>query len=100
MCCTDEDNTDIKEESAEKPLPPYDPNKAVGTKASLIHQRQDFDQMSLLVPFVETELERLHFGFVFLQVWSIWSQRRASSVRCAVGSSLEPRLQRSATAKL
>lgn len=33
------------------------------------------------------------------QVWSSWSQRQVSSVRCVTGSSAEPKRQRSTTAK-
>lgn len=86
--------------SDNSPLPPFNPHNPVG-KIGFIYMIGSVVFSCHSQPILEHLLTPffLFFLFSFSQVWSSWPQRRDSFVRCATGSSVEPKRLRSRTAR-
>lgn len=94
-----EENVDAASPNDNPPLPPFNPLKPVGKTGfvfmitSLVFSRHSQPVFELLLLFFFFRF------FLFPQVWSSWPQRQDSFVRCATGSSVEPKRLRSYTAR-
>lgn len=92
-----EENVNAASPDDNPPLPPFNPLNPVGKTGfvfmitSLVFSRKLLSFELLLLFFL--------FFFLFPQVWSSWPQRQDSFVRCATGSSVEPKRLRLYTAK-